>query len=66
MPTAWAAIPIRPPSRVESAILIPAPATPNRSPGVPSSTRSAVLEEFRPSFSSSRTARRPSAPRRTT
>ena len=35
-------------------------------PGVSSKPRSAVVEEFRPSFSSSRVTRKPAAPRRTT
>ena len=66
MPTAWAAIPIRPPSSVASAIRIPWPGSPSRSPGVSSNARSAVEEEFRPSFSSSRVTAKPSAPARTT
>ena len=57
---------MRPPSSVRSAIRIPAPGAPSRSAGVPSNARSAVEEEFRPIFSSSRVTAKPSAPARTT
>ena len=66
MPTAWAAIPIRPASSVERAMRMPGAASPSSSPGVRSRARSAVEDEFRPIFSSSRVARKPVAPRRTT
>ena len=66
MPTACAAIPIRPPSSVRSAIRMPSPGSPSRSAGVSSNARSAVEEEFSPSFSSSRVTAKPSAPARTT
>ena len=66
MPTAWAAMPMRPASSVWKAMRMPAPLTPRRSAGVSSKLRSAVEEEFRPSFSSSRVTLKPSAPRRTT
>ena len=54
MPTAWAAIPMRPASSVRRAIRMPAPASPRRSAGVSSNAMSAVEEEFSPIFSSSR------------
>ena len=66
IPTAWAAIPIRPASSVASAIRMPSPGSPSRSPGVSSNDRSAVEEEFSPIFSSSRVTAKPSAPARTT
>ena len=66
MPTACAAMPIRPPSSVASAMRIPPPGGPSGSHGVASKDRSAVDEECRPIFSSSRVTRKPSAPRRTT
>ena len=65
IPTAWAAIPMRPPSSVRSAIDMPLPGSPSRSAGVSSNTRSAVEDEFSPSFSSSRVTAKPSAPART-
>ena len=65
MPTAWAAIPIRPPSSVRSATRMPLPGSPSRSPGVSSNARSAVEDEFSPIFSSSRVTAKPSAPART-
>jgi hypothetical protein len=45
---------------------MPLPSGPSRSAGVPSKLRSAVEEEFRPIFSSSRVTANPSAPARTT
>ena len=51
---------------MRSAIDIPVPASPSRSAGVPSKARSAVEDELRPSFSSSRVTLKPSAPARTT
>ncbi len=45
---------------------MPPPGSPSRSPGVSSNARSAVEEEFSPSFSSSRVTANPSAPARTT
>ena len=45
---------------------MPCPGSPSRSPGVASNARSAVEEEFRPIFSSSRVTANPSAPARTT
>ena len=45
---------------------MPLPGSPSRSAGVSSKARSAVEEEFRPSFSSSRVTAKPSAPARTT
>src|SRR5512133_631104 len=66
MPTACAAMPMRPASSVWKAMRRPAPLTPRRSAGVSSKLRSAVEEEFRPIFSSSRVTLKPSAPRRTT
>ena len=56
-PTACAAMPMRPPSSVESAMRMPGAGAPSRSPGVSSKARSAVEEEFSPSFSSSRVTR---------
>ena len=58
-PTAWAAMPMRPPSRVWRAMRMPAPFTPSSSAGVSSKLRSAVEEEFRPIFSSSRVTAKP-------
>ena len=66
MPTACAAIPMRPASSVRSAIDMPLPGSPSRSAGVPSKTMSAVEEELSPSLSSSRVTAKPSAPARTT
>ena len=67
MPTACAAMPMRPPSRVdERDAHAAAGARRARSPGVASKARSAVDEEFSPIFSSSRVTLKPSAPRRTT
>ena len=63
MPTACAAMPMRPPSSVRSAIDMPLPGSPRRSAGVSSNVRSAVEDEFRPIFSSSRVTAKPSAPR---
>ena len=57
---------MRPPSSVASAIRIPWPGAPSSSPGVSSNDRSAVEEEFRPIFSSSRVTAKPGAPARTT
>ena len=62
IPTACAAMPIRPPSSVRSAIAIPLPGSPSRSAGVSSNTRSAVEDELSPSFSSSRATVNPSPP----
>ena len=45
---------------------MPPPGSPSRSPGVSSNARSAVEEELRPIFSSSRVTAKPSAPARTT
>ena len=45
---------------------MPVPGAPRRSPGVASKLRSAVEDELRPSFSSSRVTAKPCAPRRTT
>jgi hypothetical protein len=44
---------------------MPLPGSPRRSAGVSSNARSAVEEEFRPIFSSSRVTLKPSAPART-
>ena len=65
MPTAWAPIPIRPPSSVRSATRMPLPGSPRRSAGVFSNARSAVELELSPIFSSSRVTLKPSAPART-
>jgi hypothetical protein len=51
---------------VASAIRMPPPAAPSRSPGVSSKARSAVEDECRPSFSSSRVTAKPGASPRTT
>ena len=59
-------MPMRPPSSVASAIRMPPPGAPSSSPGVSSNDRSAVEEEFRPIFSSSRVTAKPGAPERTT
>ena len=48
MPTACAAIPMRPPSSVARAIRRPAPRAPSSSPGVPSKARSAVARGVQP------------------
>ena len=55
MPTAWAAMPIRPPSRVAMAILKPSPSSPRRREAgtrMPSNASSVVPEALTPSFTS--------------
>ena len=67
IPTACAAIPMRPPSSVAIATAKPLCSSWSSRSGptrAPSSTRSAVEDELRPSFSSSRVTRTCSASRR--
>ena len=60
IPTACAAIPMRPPSRVDIATANPrfsSPSSRSRPTTAPSTTRSTVEDELSPSFSSSRVTR---------
>ena len=65
MPTAWAAMPMRPPSSAAMAILKPSPSAPRRFAAEtrhPSNTNSAVSEARSPSLSSTLGTRNPGVP----